>query len=187
MNALPLGSEPFLASSFDCVLGISAVHHCSNLEALFSACVHLLAPGGMMFLDEYIGPDRFQFEPETIAWLNRWAQSVPERLRVTAKGVIKQGFRAPNIDDVITIDPTEAIRSSEIMEVLRPFFSVVAFRPYGGALLHNFLADIAQHYQSGEGAEVADALIAAESELIRTGKLRHHFGCTIASPRDGGA
>src|SRR5262249_28405763 len=55
MNRLALDEAPF-----DVVLGVYAVHHCAELEALFEAVDRLLVPGGWLYLDEYVGPNRFQ-------------------------------------------------------------------------------------------------------------------------------
>jgi hypothetical protein len=47
---------------------------------------------------------------------------------------------------MLAIDPTEAIRSSEIPEVLRRHFDVIEERRLGGALVHIALGDIAQNF-----------------------------------------
>src|SRR5438034_7420936 len=47
--------------SYDAIFGVSSVHHIHNLEHLFQQVQQALKPGGYFFLDEFIGPSRFQW------------------------------------------------------------------------------------------------------------------------------
>lgn len=183
MDELPLGQPPFMPGSFDAVLGIASVHHCSRLHALFSAVSRLLVPGGWFFLDEYVGPDRFQYSPTHMAQVCALADLLPDRLLTTRGGEVKRGFRAPTVDEVIAGDPSEAVCSSQILPLLGEQFEVVAQRPYGGSLLHLLLADVAQNFQPPEARPWLQALIDAEEELDRLGALEQHFSCVVARQR----
>ena len=183
MDNLPLGEPPFLSGSFDAVLGVASVHHCSQLRQLFSVVAQLLTPGGWFFLDEYVGPDRFQFSPNNMEQICALADLLPERLLTTRSGGIKRGFRAPTVDEVIAVDPSEAVCSSQILPLLGEYFEIMMQRPYGGSVLHLLLADVAQNFQSPEAGPWLQALIATEEDLDRLGRLEHHFSCVIARPR----
>ena len=183
MDDLPVGEPPFLPASFDAVLGIGSVHHCSRLADLYAAVDSLLAPGGWFFLDEYVGPDRFQFSQAHMGQVITLADMLPERLLTTASGAVKRGFRAPSVAEVTAVDPSEAFSSSRILPLLPSHFDVVAERPYGGSILHVLLSDIAQNFQDAEAKPWLQALIDAEDELDRLGKLEHHFCCVLARSR----
>jgi SAM-dependent methyltransferase len=183
MNKLPVGAAPLQPGSFDAVLGWSSVHHCEQLEALYRAIHELLRPGGWFFLDEYVGPDRFQFSDKHLGQVRSLASLLPDRLLTTRSGFVQRGFARPPLADVITVDPSEAAASSRILPLLHQHFEVLAQRPYGGTLLHVLLANVAQNFQPPGEAPWLKALIAAEDDLDRGGLLENHFSCAIARRR----
>lgn len=182
LNQLPVGQAPLLPGHFDAVFGVASVHHCEQLEALYEALHALLVPGGWLYLDEYVGPERFQYTDTHMRLSEELAALLPDRLLTTRSGKVRRGFRAPTIHEVMAIDPSEAVNSTRIVEALDGRFEVLAHRPYGGALLQVLLADVAQNF-SGTGAPWLRALIQAEDDAIRQGRLEPHFACVIARAR----
>jgi SAM-dependent methyltransferase len=180
MNRLPLGQAPFEVGSFDAVVGVAGVHHCADLESLYARVAALLVPGGWFLLDEYVGPDRFQWPDTQVRHVNELLDMLPHRLRTTRDGRLKGNLRRPSVEEVIAVDASEAVRSSELVPLLARHFDVVALRPYGGAILHLLLADIAQNFAAEAEAPYLNSLIAAEDELYRAGRLEHDFACVIA-------
>lgn len=183
MDDLPVGAPLLEAGSFDAVFGVSSVHHCSQLERLYAAVARLLVPGGWFFLDEYVGPDRFQYSDTHLEQVRALADLLPDGLLTTASGTVKRGFRAPTVDEVVAVDPSEAVCSSRILSLLPRHFDVVAQRPYGGSLLQLVLADAAQNFRAAHARPWLQALIDAEDDLDRQGALEHHFSCVIARQR----
>jgi SAM-dependent methyltransferase len=183
MDELPIGQAPFLPGSFDAVLGVSSVHHCSDMPNLYAAVAQLLSPQGWFYLNEYVGPDRFQYSQRHLNQLTALADLLPDRLLTTQSGLVKKGFRAPTVAEVVAVDPSEAVCASTILPLLPEYFDVVAQRPYGGSLLHVLLADIAQNFQAADAKPWLQALMDAEDDLDRLGQLEHHFSCAIARQR----
>src|SRR5262249_14687911 len=61
-----LNSIKFEPRTYDVIFGISSVHHTEDLEHLFTQVRLALKPGGYFFMDEFIGPDRFQWTDEQV-------------------------------------------------------------------------------------------------------------------------
>lgn len=183
MDQLPVGQTPFLPGSFDVVFGVSSVHHCSQLNHLYAAVTKLLSPEGWFYLDEYVGPDQFQYSNKHLEQVRALAELLPDRLLTTQTGVVKKGFRAPTVAEVVAVDPSEAVCSSSILPLLPDYFDVICQRPYGGSLLHILLADVAQNFQPLEAQPWLHALLDSEDDLDRLGQLEHHFSCVIARQR----
>ena len=183
MDELPVGEPPFEPGSFDAVIGVASIHHCGQLETLYARLARLLTPDGWFFLREYVGPDRFQYSSAHMQQVATLAELLPESLVTTRSGQVKRGFRAPTVAEVVAVDPSEAVCSSRILPLLAEHFDIVAQRPYGGAVLHVLLADIAQNFLPAEAKPWLTALIEAEEELDRLGLLEQHFSCAIARPR----
>jgi SAM-dependent methyltransferase len=180
MNRLPVGQPGFEPGSFDAVLGISCVHHCAELEDLYASVAALLAPRGWFYLDEYVGPDRFQHPPHQLRFMNQLLDLLPEKLRTTLDGRVKSNIWRPSVEEVVAVDPSEAVRSSALLPLLDQYFSVLEHRPYGGALLRVVLADIAQNFQSVAAEPYLHSLLEAEEELFRAGRLQRDLACVIA-------
>ncbi|KJV08605.1 hypothetical protein VZ95_16720 [Elstera litoralis] len=182
MNALPIGEEGFEPGSFDAVFGISGVHHCDNLEGLYAGIATLLKPGGWFYLDEYIGPARFQWTDLQVALISGVLATLPEPLVRTAIGIVKRGYRRPTPAEVIAVDPSEAVRSDEIVPLLPGWFTIESFRGYGGNLLHLLLAQIAQNFRDDPDG-LLTRLIALEEHYLANGLLRDDFAVILARKR----
>ncbi|MDD2177941.1 class I SAM-dependent methyltransferase [Acidovorax sp. D2M1] len=180
MNCLPVGHPGFELGSFDVVLGVSCVHHCADLEHLYASILKLLAPSGWLFLDEYVGPDRFQYPNSQVRLMNQLLDILPERLRKTMDDRIKGNLWRPSVKEVVEVDPSEAIRSCDILPLLDRHFDIHEHRPYGGALLRVVLADIAQNFKDKASEAYLHSLLQAEDDLFRAGRLQRDLACVIA-------
>lgn len=182
MNRLVLDEAPF-----DAVFGVSAVHHCAGLEALCDALDRLLAPRGWLYLDEYVGPTRFQWTDAQVRHVNLLLDLLPDDLVRTPAGALRRNFRRVPADEVAAFDPSEAVRSAEIPALVAARFEVVARRGYGGALLHLQLAQIAQNFLSAPDRARAmrylGRLIEAEDRLRRAGRIDDDFMVMLARRR----
>lgn len=180
MNRLPVGQPLFTPGSFDAVLGVSSVHHCANLGLLYHYIGVLLVPNGWFFLDEYVGPDQFQWSDDQVQSLNQIARLLPDALMTLRSGSCKRDFRRPSVAEVVAVDPSEAICSSRLLPLLSDYFTSICVRPYGGAILHMLLAGVAQNFSGEQGASYLRNVMAAEDELHQAGQLDHNFACVIA-------
>jgi SAM-dependent methyltransferase len=183
MTCLPVGVAPFLEGSFDAVFGVSAVHHCADIPALYDAVSRLLRPGGWFFLDGYVGPDRFQYDDALLGRMNQWLAVLPASVMTTGRGQVKRSAARPVLEEEVRIDPTEAVRASQILPLLPNWFEVCTVRPYGGALLHTVLAHVAQNFMKDAAKPWLHDLIAAESEWHTRSGQPAHFACAIARNR----
>lgn len=110
---------------YDIVFFHQSLHHVGKLEKIYRAVLHALKPDGYLYLDEFIGPSRHEWDPVRLAPHQRVLESIPKEFRMVDQ------LPMPVQPD----DPSEAIRSSEIMEQLRLGFRVEQMRGYGGNIL----------------------------------------------------
>ncbi len=148
------------AGAFDLVLFHQSLHHVENLEGCLAAVCRALAPGGTIYLDEYVGPSRGDWRWSLIAD----AEAVYARLPAAVRR--RRRIAVPFDRD----DPSEAVRSAEILPLFERHFRIVERRDYGGnllAVIHPYL----RHERLGwpEGERVLETLIAAEKELLGRG------------------
>src|SRR5438132_5649720 len=114
-------NEPHLPpKTYDIVFFHQSAHHVSKLEKLYSAILRSLKPNGLVYLDEYIGPSRFDWNEDLIT---------PHRqfyARVSPEARLQNPLSLP----IHLIDPSEAIRSSDIVSQLTHGFRILEQRNY---------------------------------------------------------
>jgi SAM-dependent methyltransferase len=176
------------ASTYDVVFGISAIHHVRKLEHLFEQVRNALTPGGYFFVDEYIGPTQFQWTEPQLRIMNEQLRKLPEELKrsMSEPGVFKTEVVRKSLEYMNAADPSEAVRSGDIVKLLTGYFNVVEFKGYGGSLLHELLYDIAGNFNERNpgSLERLDELFALEDELLANGTLSHDFAVIVARRMD---
>ena len=170
--------------AYDVVLGISAIHHVTELEALFESVHATLKPEGCFYLDEFVGASQYQWPQQQLDAINEFLPRIPQRLRVSQSDghSIRDEVTRPTIEEMQASDPSEAIRSAEIIAVLKKYFSDVTVRGYGGAILQMLLADIAANFVDSdtEATEWLERLFKYEDELLASGEIQHDFAVILA-------
>ncbi|SHJ73782.1 Cyclopropane fatty-acyl-phospholipid synthase [Roseomonas rosea] len=176
-----LETQDFPEGSYDVVFAHQSVHHIERLDEIFAAIRRALRPGGIFHLNEYVGPNRFQWTDTQIDLVNELLDSLPPRLRRTPSGQ-KPPQARDTIENMIAVDPTEAIRSAEIREVLARHFEIVEERPYGGTLLHLALGNIAQNFREDSPEDMAHLrrFFELEDRMMAEGRIGSDFTILVA-------
>lgn len=97
---------------------------------------------------------------------------------------IKFDVNLPTKSAVIAIDPSESVRSSEIVPILERYFEFVEFKPLGGSVLQFLLSDIACNFKDTNGQKLLDMFFFIEDTLIETDILPNDFAYIVARPRN---
>lgn len=116
--ALPRGT-------YDIVFANQSLHHVGKLEKLFRALLQAMKPGAVLYLDEYVGPSRTDWNDAVIAPHRAVFAALPAAARTS------DFLPLPIQAD----DPSEAVRSSDILPQLALGFDFEEVRYYGGNLL----------------------------------------------------
>jgi len=82
-------------------------------------------------------------------------------------------------------DPSEAVRSSEILPLLAEYFRVLEIKGYGGAILHELLYDIAGNFcEENRGSlDYLRRLFDTEDQLTASQIIPDDFAVIIATGR----
>lgn len=94
----------------------------------------------------------------------------------------KNAFRPPTVSEITLYDPSEAIRSAEIVPLIREYFDIVEIKGYGGTILQFLLKDIAQNFDEEDDTDMAflDLLMQIEDLSIECSDLTDNFAVIIA-------
>jgi SAM-dependent methyltransferase len=155
--------------TYDAVYIHAALHHVFQLEHLLDQIKQTLKPGGLFVVYEYIGPSQMQFPRRDLELADAFLNAIPERYRSMPrlKGIKKDGLRSP-LDWMNSSDPSESIRSSEIVPLTASRFEVRHFRYVGGTLLLLIFGEIAGNFKKND-AEImplVKALIVLDNFLV---------------------
>jgi SAM-dependent methyltransferase len=171
---------------YDLVFSHDLIHHVRDLEGFFDRIAGVLAPGGVLLFCEYVGPRRFGYDAKRSGIVDEFLAALPERYRrlPLTGGLATQGVRT-DPGELALQDPSEAVRSDDILPVLRTKMKVLEEIPYGGSLLNPLLYEIVANFEEGNEADdaILRQLCAAEKVLIRTGVLPSDYVVVAATPQ----
>lgn len=223
------------AQAYDMVWVSGAIHHFERLEHVCAQIQQGLKPQGLLVLNEYVGPSRFQFPVRQREVLQAALTLLPRRYRRLAPQCVKEaltrspmrrGLRwtverlwdklrdghllatlhrrwemqrasrsdegafvtklyLPTTRDVIAADPSEAVRSAEILDMVSRFFTFIECKDLGGTLLQFLLDGIAVNFDDNDpqAVHLLELLFQIEDTLLNIGDLQSDFVYLVAKPK----
>jgi 2-polyprenyl-3-methyl-5-hydroxy-6-metoxy-1,4-benzoquinol methylase len=136
---------------FDFIFFGSSLHHIKNLECVLEECKKSLKPDGILVLNEYIGPSQFQWTDQQLTIINELLEIIPPRLKIDSiTGMMRTNVSRPSIEYMNKNDPSEAIRSAEIISLVSKNFSVIERFNFGGTILHMLLHSIVNNFNPSD-------------------------------------
>jgi len=172
-------------NSYDFVIAKMSLHHFENLEHIYQEVNHSLKNGGVFMFNEFIGPSRFQWTKLQLKLINELLKILPEKNRWSSWANAPLVELPPHtISDMIDMDPTEAVRSDEIVSVLSHFFEIIERKDYGGTLLHELLTHTMASFDLEDKNQktLLNMMFLYEQTLIHYGVLKSDFTYVVAKP-----
>lgn len=169
----------FGQSRYDCIVFDSFLHHIKDLEAVADKIHGGLQPDGILVINEYVGPNRFQWRDDQLRLANKILRELPTEYRKRWRSDrVKSGIYRPGLLRMVVSDPSEAVDSEHILGALRKRFTVLEEKPYGGNLLHLALKDIAHNFigDSPEKNRILHKLFDIEDEFLKDHESDFVFG-----------
>jgi SAM-dependent methyltransferase len=181
-----LETEPLPAGEFDAIFAHDVLHHITDLEGLYGRIHKSLAPDGRFLFNEYVGPNRFQYSDLQIHLINRYFRLIPDHLRFNRYWKILP-WQKPRVDpaQLAADDPTEAVRSEEVLPLAREFFQVEKEYPYGGGLLNYLLYEVIVNFDERNAYDnwLLQGLCDAEDRLTRSHVIDPDFSIFVGRRR----
>jgi SAM-dependent methyltransferase len=169
VNALALP-----ASRYDIVFFHGSLHHVRSVERALGQVRKALKPGGLLYLDEYMGPSRSEWHDSDWAFARSAFDALPEELKN------RRELMVPIPMD----DPLESIRSSAILPEARRAFRILEDRPYGGNILWFVFPCLDMAQLRADRTEVLSRLIALEDHLLERRWVDSYYRVIVGRKAD---
>jgi ubiquinone/menaquinone biosynthesis C-methylase UbiE len=117
----------------------------------------------------------------------QFLEAVMRKLKLKINALLKKShyktyIQRPTIGEMNINDPSEAIRSAEILPILKDYFEVIEKKEYGGTILQFLLSDIAGNFDPNNcnDMQLLELLFKIEDTLIDCGDLSSDFALIVA-------
>ena len=151
--------------TYDIVFFHGSLHHVRSVERVLGQVERALKPGGLLYLDEYMGPSRSEWKDSDWAFARSVFDSLPESVK-----------NRPNLMIPLPLDdPLESIRSSAIRPETARVFRVLADRPYGGNILWFVFPCLDMKRLRQDTTGILSRLIALEDHLLENAWIESYF------------
>ena len=161
---------------YDAVVFHQSLHHVNSVERLLQQVRRTLVVSGLLFLEEWTGPSRFEWDPAKL-----------DRARAAFARLPLEWRQWPELRPPIEEhDPTEAVRSSAILPSLRRLFDPIVERPYGGQILSILLPQLRREViPEHEWSRLVSEWLALEDAELRDRPAASYYTAILARPRRG--
>ena len=168
---------------YDLVTWDNGLHHMPDTARAVAASVTALQPGGVFVMNDYVGPDRFQWSPRTLAYATAVRHRLPEVLLRDPADPARRLARTigrPDRDAMIALDPSEAATSEAILPAIRRHLPDARVWMLGGAIYHLALNDVLANLDAERDGPLLEALLLLDLSLAELGE--NQYAACLASP-----
>ena len=137
-------------NSYDLVIFFHSLHHVDNLEGILESVKNTLTDHGLLLVVDFIGPTRWQWTDKQLSIAQQLLDILPDDLKIDlhnqGSNETKSRITRPLVEDIVRIDPSESIRSGDILALLHSEFKVLEERSMGGTVLSLLFDGIAGNF-----------------------------------------
>ena len=161
--------------TFDLVYWNNSLHHMLDVKSCLKWCRSALRPGGVIYLNDFVGPTRMQWPDEMIDVANRIRESLPQRLLIGRDGTaaVSPKVARPSVRKLIASDPTECADSGAILDAFKDLFPDPVIRLTGGVVYHLALKGCLHNFRHESDDELLSILLAADEVIARLGMTHY--------------
>jgi ubiquinone/menaquinone biosynthesis C-methylase UbiE len=177
-DAFELATKP---GQYDLVHWNNSLHHMLNVEAAIDWSWKVLKPGGLFYMDDFVGPDRFQWSNQMLLVATAVRQALPDRLLVNQRepgSMFPRVIKKPDAEKLRQSDPSEAADSSRILDCVRRRFPGADILLTGGVIYHLALSDILANFINSKDQQLLERLLALDDFCTEMGET--HYATALA-------
>ena len=182
-------------NTYDLVIFSQSLHHIENLEHVYKEINKSLTSDGAFFVSDYVGPSRMQWTDTQLHIMNEILSVLPEEYRCLLSselgyhGTHKNFVRRVPVATYLKSDPSEGVRSADILPLAREYFEIIEEHSLGGTINYELLRGIAHNFDENDekDATILRLILLLEKLLIEANLIDSDFKCFIARKRNSSA
>lgn len=174
-------------SYYDLIIFFHSLHHVENLESVLEEVKASLKQEGILLVVDFVGPNRMQWKEEVIGIAQEMLDIIPEKYRLDLTAPpgeyrYKTTIKKPTVQEVVSFDPSEAVRSGDILDLLYREFRVIEEKPTGGTLIDLVFNQIAGNFNENDDIQRSLILSLQKTEelLLRSKVIKTHYVFLVA-------
>jgi 2-polyprenyl-3-methyl-5-hydroxy-6-metoxy-1,4-benzoquinol methylase len=198
--------DPFQAitePSYDMVHWNDSLHHMFNVDQAVLWSREILKPQGLFYMDEYVGPNRFQWSQQNLELAQQVRMLLPKKyLRTSSPNLSKylakticrtvgiqetrtyvpRTVTRPDPEVVASLDPSESVDSQSIIPALTRHFPEAEIIYTGGIVYHTALNDLFHNFSENDQYDRAllDSLLLIDELSLRSGRYQSNYAVALA-------
>lgn len=136
----------------------NSLHHMLDTEKAVKWSFDILSPGGVFYMDDFVGPTRFQWSDEALRLGTRIREVLPEcflKNPYEEGSHISRELSRPDARKLADSDPSEAADSGNIMKSVKKYFPNAEIKYTGGLIYHATLNDILHNIDESDDKDKA--------------------------------
>lgn len=166
----------------------NSLHHMLNVEMALKWSYDVLEKGGMFYMDDFVGPSRFQWSDRMLKIASAVRTALPEKYLLKpwpkgwkcvkqlikrlfypqrAKSLFPRVLQRPSIDDMISSDPSEAADSERIVHCVKKFFPNAEITLTGGVIYSLALSKILQNFDESKDQYILNLLMTIDDSYTK--------------------
>lgn len=165
-----MNQEDLPADEYDIIWANGALHHVKELETVIPMLYSALKDGGFLISNEYVGPRYQQVNKKQQDYINQARQLLPPELKKS-----DEPWLPYSVEYFLKTDPSECVRSDQIIATLKNCFEKVEVKNFGGSILFYALDEAFYENfnpQNSSHVKVLECLFAMEGLLIASGEIQ---------------
>lgn len=159
---------------YDLVHWNNSLHHMFDVDAAVKWSQHVLEAGGLFYMDDFVGPTRFQWSDLALNLASHVRLMLDERFLTDPRkpeSRLPTDIRRPNPEKLKAADPSEAADSGRIIDSVRRYFPDAEIVATGGIVYHLALSDILHNFDEEKDKTVLELLMFIDdlcADLVET-------------------
>jgi SAM-dependent methyltransferase len=161
------------SASYDLVFWDNALHHMPDTIRAIAASRSCLRSGGLFVMNDFIGPDRFQWTDRQLYYATSVRSKLSKRLLrhpTFPDRSLRPCAVRPSIEGMIAADPSEAADSGRILERVRTLLPNPSIWMLGGCIYFIALNDVLANVDLEHDSELLESLLILDLALSELGE-----------------
>ncbi len=170
-NAFEMEKEK---EKYDLVIWLNAIHHMMDTPAAVQWSSDMLLKGGFFVMDDYVGPNRFQWPRIVMQYCNKARAKFPDSIFKRSEQFSRKRHRVMRVVDqnmVSGVDPSEAADSARILEAISYIFPKREEFLYSSGVSTLALNDISSRILDERYKHFIDHTIQLDQDLAGKGHI----------------